>query len=461
MTIALEGWPEGEVLPSTYMLPVVPRKPLPKITVSPEQRRVWSADAYSIDQLQFTPDGKTFVVMMTRRIPAGRVYQFRLWDAVTETERCKFFQIDPEPSLVIYTPFLAISADSKRLAIRYNVLRSVPTGKTARLEESGQLRVFDLESGNQLWQHDGQGWSITGADFSSDGEGLVTSHFFSKRKGGGQEPALEFMGEIRFWDAWGGQRASNLAGGPYKLPALVDDSQDGKYLMFQEWRGDSDQGGYLGVWDLSEQKLALKVPGQNAVGVVSPNGRQLAVSTSIWNAQEKTYSRGAKVFELQTGQEKESLSLPVGNAALAGLSWSNDGKHVFLSSAAGQLWRWDPVGVEPLVTVESIVAGPSDGQTARDARSWDVHLGSPLYAFAVNGLLPERMTRRNLADDYDELPPPEIVLWDLRAMQRRATLNGHRGQVNDLAFSSDGLTLVSGGTDGTIRFWAVDGVPGK
>jgi WD40 repeat protein len=38
-------------------------------------------------------------------------------------------------------------------------------------------------------------------------------------------------------------------------------------------------------------------------------------------------------------------------------------------------------------------------------------------------------------------------------MQRLVTLTGHRGQINAVALSPDGQTLVSGGTDGTIRFW--------
>jgi hypothetical protein len=93
VTISLEGWPEGRVVASTYRLPVVPRKPLPAIKVSPEQQRVWSADGYSIHELRYTPDGKTLVVVMTKRVQGERLYQFRLWDAATGKERCKFLAL--------------------------------------------------------------------------------------------------------------------------------------------------------------------------------------------------------------------------------------------------------------------------------------------------------------------------------------------------------------------------------
>jgi WD40 repeat protein len=461
VTIDLEGWPQGRVVPSTYQLPVVPRNPLPSIKVSPEQLCVWSADGYSVDELRYAPDGKTLVVVMTKRALGERLYQFRLWDAATGKERCKCLQIDPEPLKAIYTPYLAISADSKFLVVRYNLLRFIKEDKRYRDEESGQLHVFDLQTGRQLWHHDGEGWGILGAAFSPDGKTLVTGHTFCKKTGEGREQKREFFGEVRFWDTCTGQKKVSLPGGPYQIIWSVEYSRDARYVVFQDEHRGKETAHYLGVWDISAQKLALKVPGQNQLAVFSPGGTQLATSTSTWTGQEKTYHKAVKVWELQTGKEKAMLSLPTGEGWLSGLTWSADGKYLFLSSTAGQLWRWDPAGTEPPITGESIISDPSAKQPARDARNRDVHLGSALYAFGVNGKLPERITRRNLADDYDELPPPQIILWNLKTMQRRGTLTGHRGRINHIAFSPDGAMLVSGGTDGTIRFWSMAGFQGR
>jgi WD40 repeat protein len=46
-----------------------------------------------------------------------------------------------------------------------------------------------------------------------------------------------------------------------------------------------------------------------------------------------------------------------------------------------------------------------------------------------------------------------IRLWDTSTGRKAGVLSGHRLAVNDVAFSPDGLRLVSGGDDGTIRVW--------
>jgi WD40 repeat protein len=48
-----------------------------------------------------------------------------------------------------------------------------------------------------------------------------------------------------------------------------------------------------------------------------------------------------------------------------------------------------------------------------------------------------------------------IKLWDARTFEPVATLRGHLGGVNSLAFRPDGKRLASAGNDAVIRVWDV------
>jgi WD40 repeat protein len=46
-----------------------------------------------------------------------------------------------------------------------------------------------------------------------------------------------------------------------------------------------------------------------------------------------------------------------------------------------------------------------------------------------------------------------IRIWDVATGAVVAELTGHRGAVNSVEFTPDGLGLVSGSDDGTVRLW--------
>ena len=49
----------------------------------------------------------------------------------------------------------------------------------------------------------------------------------------------------------------------------------------------------------------------------------------------------------------------------------------------------------------------------------------------------------------------QIEIWDTENQNLLYNLNGHRGQVNSMAFHPDGKLLLSGGQDGILIFWSL------
>src|SRR5262249_2348485 len=51
--------------------------------------------------------------------------------------------------------------------------------------------------------------------------------------------------------------------------------------------------------------------------------------------------------------------------------------------------------------------------------------------------------RETTKEDWEEVPPPQIHVLATSGLGKLATLTGHVGRINDLAFSADGSTLFS------------------
>jgi hypothetical protein len=127
---------------------------------------------------------------------------------------------------------------------------------------------------------------------------------------------------------------------------------------------------------------------------------------------------------------------------LTGLSFSPDGSLLAVGGDNGQVRVYDVASQTERYIVQAVPADVENGIVTAVAFSPD---GSVL---AAGGGVP-----------FMESPSPQasaVTLWDAASGAQLATLTNHTALVLDLAFSTDGRLLASGG-DTSVWFWGIPG----
>ena len=184
----------------------------------------------------------------------------------------------------------------------------------------------------------------------------------------------------------------------------------------------------------------------------SPNGQLLAtagVEVKLWDVHTR----------------KEIRTLQHGKWVLA-VAFSPDGRMLATGDEGGQITIWDVQTQQTVVQLDGdftavytlmfspdgkiLASGGYEGKIELwKVEGWE-HLGTLTVGattFTVS-FSPDSSTLANTG--YKS-----VGLWKVDSGEKIATLTGHAGWVNAVAFSSDGRSLISGGDDETLRIWDV------
>ena len=333
-------------------------------------------------------------------------------------------------------------------------LRFSPDGKSLlAVDRDGAILVWDMASGKSLgsyvhtgaigglvfrqdgnisaWQ-DGSAWVLHPGDANLLQTTQVHGGVILAASPSGDWLAVYDPYRVSLWDARSGAFKQTLEGEAEE--PFMDYHYEG--MIFRQFYGAafSPDGSRLatagtgGVWfyDTSNGQLLKQFSGGDSRKLAfSPDGSQLI--TSVFDLQTPP-----GILDLQSGETILGLGTGGYGYGYTQYAFSADGRRagVLLINGDGyyELDLWDVPGGKLFKTLTF----------GKDV---------PLLSLAFNP------TGSLLALGQGD---GKIILLNLSDFTALATLNGHHWAVEHLAFSTDGLTLVSSSRDGTLRMWGVE-----
>jgi WD40 repeat protein/tRNA A-37 threonylcarbamoyl transferase component Bud32 len=389
--------------------------------------------------LAYSPDGKRLAAAAGDQADLRKPGEVKVWDVGTGQE---LLVLKGHTGAVFSVAF---SPDGNRLA-------SASQDRT--------VKVWDAAAGRELLSLTGHHSPVRGVAYSPDGKRLASA--------AGDRLDVTRTGEVKVWDVSmstegrqaGGRELLSLEGG-YCLAY----SPDGNRLATAAGdQPDLRRPGEVTVWDLATAQAVLVLRGHTSDVqrlAYSPDGKRLASA-----GDDKT----VRVWDAQTG--RDLFSLKGHTVPVWGLAYSPDGKH--LASAGGaELKVWDADAGRELLSLKGYAGGLSsvayspDGKRLAsasgvwDARKgqydagvvkvWDTAAGQESLsfkeglfgaAFSPDG---KRLAGASMERDAKDQHIAGVVkVWDASTGRELFTLRGHADPVWSVAFSPDGKRLASG-----------------
>lgn len=329
-----------------------------------------------------------------------------------------------------------------------------PNGTAVVLSDDDTVTRWNAVDGTQLGRATTVGSGAIAAALSRDGSMLAV----------GGEPANPQS--LQIWNLISGKEIRTINDGVV-LTGINDDlvfSPDGKQLA-----GLSTNAGTVSVWNVATGALAARLPlgdlaGTKAALAFGPNGILVASPNA---APRHIPAQGGVLVWHISATTPTPIALAEGQDTVTALAVNATGDTVATATDTGVVRQWSVATGKPLGTpftnggteIDALAFSPDDATVAAGGVDKAVYLwhtadlqpaGSPLVGQRgpISHLVFGPDGRTLAVAGFGGT----VRLWQPFGRSAVATLTGHTGPVNSVAFGTE-PTLASGGQDAVVRLW--------
>jgi RNA polymerase sigma factor (sigma-70 family) len=349
----------------------------------------------------------------------------------------------------------------------------------ARHTQPGQLKIWDVPTGNELAKVRGFSSGARAVAVAPDGKTFATGHFngsivlrhsatgeeqssvhahaigvngLAYSKDGDRIVSAGLDNTVKVWNV-NGLKEQQVLRGHTGMVYSVAYFRHGKAVV----SGGKD--GTAILWDLGTGKSKHVLRGHGApIEMVAISPDDQIVATASWD-------QTIKLWDAETGTEKGALT-GSGSLVLAA-AFSPDGEQLASANSAGEVQLWE-VKTRTRIKTLGIHFGPvwsvafsrdgnllASGSSDKTAKIWDVAKRRQIAVFQSSEIRPVRAVAyapdaKAVAVAGDDRA---VRLLDPRSGKLLGTLKGHADVVTCLAFSPDGQSLATGGLDSALKLW--------
>ncbi len=442
-----------------------------------------------INSVNFSPDGSKIA-------SGGRDGTIRVWEATTGKP---LRTINEHAELGRWVHAVCFSPDSSLIAAGSGRWTPSPSPNGFPIynhDQHGSITVWKTSTGEKLWAQNpvvGPAWSVS---FSPSGRRIASGGMFGTvrlwesdtgeesvvLKGKHHGPVLgtsfspngqrlaTCSGDrtIKLWDASTGAEVRTLIA--QSSVNSVSFAPDGAQIV----TGARD--GTLGLWDAVNGDALLTLTGHtNSVNSVrfTPDGGQIVSGSEdntikLWEMDAKPGMRSHRGHKgvvlsasfspdgtrIASGSHDDTVRLWMASTgkvygrleghvdAVSAVTFSPEGARIATGSYDGTIRLWDHASGKMIRTLN---------QNSNDGERIHSVCFSPDGNLIASGSGNWTTTVRNQITQYVHDNTGKVTLWDVATGRKLWEYEGHKGPVNSVSFSRNGMLLVSGSDDQTVR----------